>query len=249
MIILSLLKCNGVVIKTQDYRENDKLVCLYTDNLGKITMIAKGAKKSKSKFFANTIPLCYGEYLLFKGKSLFVLQEGKINNSFQGLLDNLDKLTYSSYVCELIDIALVEGEKNIQVFKEFLTTLYLLNTDALDYELLIRYFELKLLKATGYGLNLDNCVCCGKKINVSNYIDVSNFGGICESCIRENGMYLSKGAYNSLKFLINTSPDKIYRLKISNDIKKEIEKVTFYIISHNYAKKPKSLEMLNYLKE
>ena len=62
-------------------------------------------------------------------------------------------------------------------------------------------------------------------------------------------MYLSKGAYNSLKFLINTSPDKIYRLKISNDIKKEIEKVTFYIISHNYAKKPKSLEMLNYLKE
>ena len=245
MIILSLLKCNGVVIKTQDYRENDKLVWLYTDNLGKITMIAKGAKKSKSKFFANTIPLCYGEYLLFKGKSLFVLQEGKINNSFQGLLDNLDKLTYSSYVCELIDIALVEGEKNIQVFKEFLTTLYLLNTDALDYELLIRYFELKLLKATGYGLNLDNCVCCGKKINVSNYIDVSNFGGICESCIRENGMYLSKGAYNSLKFLINTSPDKIYRLKISNDIKKEIEKVTFYIISHNYAKKPKSLEMLN----
>ena len=183
MIILSLLKCNGVVIKTQDYRENDKLVWLYTDNLGKITMIAKGAKKSKSKFFANTIPLCYGEYLLFKGKSLFVLQEGKINNSFQGLLDNLDKLTYSSYVCELIDIALVEGEKNIQVFKEFLTTLYLLNTDALDYELLIRYFELKLLKATGYGLNLDNCVCCGKKINVSNYIDVSNFGGICESCI------------------------------------------------------------------
>ena len=55
MIILSLLKCNGVVIKTQDYRENDKLVWLYTDNLGKITMIAKGAKKSKSKFFANTI--------------------------------------------------------------------------------------------------------------------------------------------------------------------------------------------------
>ena len=249
MIILSLLKCNGVVIKTQDYRENDKLVWLYTDNLGKITMIAKGAKKSKSKLFASTIPLCYGEYLLFKGKSLFVLQEGKINNSFQGLLDNLDKLTYSSYICELIDIALVEGEKNIQVFKEFLTTLYLLNTDALDYELLIRYFELKLLKATGYGLNLDNCVCCGKKINVSNYIDVSNFGGICESCIRENGMYLSRGAYNSLKFLINTSPDKIYRLKISNDIKKEIEKITFYIISHNYAKKPKSLEMLNYLKE
>ena len=249
MIILSLLKCNGVVIKTQDYRENDKLVWLYTDNLGKITMIAKGAKKSRNKLFSNTIPLCYGEYLLFKGRSLFVLQEGKIHNSFQGLLNNLDKLTYSSYICELIDIALIEGEKNIKLFKEFITTLYLLDTDALDYELLIRHFELRLLKATGYGLNLDYCTCCRKKINVTNYIDVSNFGGICESCTRQHGIYLSKGAYNSLKFLLNTSPDKIYRLKISNDIKKEIEKVTTYIISHNYAKKPKSLEMLNYLKE
>ena len=82
-----------------------------------------------------------------------------------------------------------------------------------------------LLEATGYGLNLDYCTCCRKKINVTNYIDVSNFGGICESCIRQHGIYLSKGAYNSLKFLLNTSPDKIYRLKISDDIKKEIEKI------------------------
>lgn len=249
MIILSLFKCNGVVIKTQDYKENDKLVWLYTDTLGKITLIAKGAKKNKNKLFANTIPLCYGEYLVFKGKSLFNLQEGKIHNSFQGLLDNLDKLTYSSYMCELIDIALMDGEKNIGLFKEFITILYLLDTDALDYELLIRYFELKLLQATGYGLNLNSCVYCGKKINVSNYINLSEFGGVCESCNKEHGLYISKGSYNTLKFLLNTPPDKVYRLNISKDIKKEIEKITTYIISHNYSKKPKSLEMLNYLKE
>ena len=48
----------------------------------------------------------------FKGKNLYNLQEGKIINSFQGLLDNLDKLTYSSYICELIDICAEEGEVN-----------------------------------------------------------------------------------------------------------------------------------------
>ncbi|MBE6051640.1 MAG: DNA repair protein RecO [Clostridium sp.] len=247
---MSLHKCKGVVIKAQDYKENDKLVWIYSDSLGKITSIAKGSKKSKSKLLAITLPLCYGEYMLFKGKNLYNLQEGKIMNSFQGLLNNLDKLTYSSYICELIDIGVVEGESNPWLFKEFVTTLYLLNTDAIDYELLIRAFELKLLKATGYGLTLDSCVSCKEKISVSNFISLSYFGGLCDKCrANQNALHISKGAYNALKFLMNTSSDKIYKLNLTKDIKKEIEKVTTYFISSNYSKKPKSLEMLNYIKE
>lgn len=249
MVKLSLFKCNAVVIKTQDYKENDKLVWLYTDELGKITAVARGAKRSKSKLLASTLPFCYGEYLVFKGKSLFNLQEGKINKSFQGLLNNLDKLTYSSYICELIDIALLEGESNKLLFREFVITLYLLNTDAIDYELLIRSFELKLLKATGYGLDLDYCTSCKKKINVTNYISLTSFGGICEDCHNEHGTYISKGAYNAIKFLFNTPSDKIYKLNLSKEIKKEIEKISTFIISSNYTRKPKSLEMLNYIKE
>lgn len=249
MITLSLFKCNGVVIKAQDFKENDKLVWLYTENLGKITAIAKGAKKSKSKYLSVTLPLCYGNYVVFKGKSLFNLQEGKIINSFQGLLNNLEKLTYSSYLCELIDIALLEGEVNRWLFKEFITTLYLLDTDAIDYELLVRSFELKLLRSTGYGLNLDFCAICKNKISLSNYISLSYYGGVCENCNRQHGLYVSKGTYNALKFLSNTTADKIYRLNLSEEIKKEIEKVTTHIISSSYAKKPKSLEMLSYLKE
>lgn len=246
---MSLIKCKGVVIKTQDYKENDKLVWLYTDEQGKVSSIARGAKRSKSKFLSITLPLCYGEYAFFKGKGLANLQEGRIIESFQGLLDNLDKLTYSTYICELIDIALLEGEPNKWLFREFITTLYLLNTDALDYEMLVRSFELKLLKATGYGLTLDKCTICKKKISVTNYISLSYYGGVCEECERVHGLYISKGTYNALKFLSNTSSDKVYRLNLSKDIKQEIEKVITFIISSNYARKPKSLEMLKYLKE
>lgn len=249
MIRLSLYKCKGVVIKTQDYKENDKLVWLYTDTFGKISTIARGAKKSKNKLFSITLPLCYVEFLVYKGKGMANIQEGKIIKSFQGLLNNLDKLTYSSYVCELVDIALLESEPNIVLFKEFITTLFLLDTDAIDYEMLIRSFEIKLLNATGYGLSLDTCSICKNEINVSNYISLAYFGGVCENCKRESGINISKGAYNALKFLIKTSSDKVYTLNLSKDIKKEIEKVTTFIIAANYSKKPKSLEMLNYIKE
>lgn len=238
-----------MVIKAQDFKENDKLIWLFTEKLGKVTLIAKGAKKSKSKLLSLTLPLCYGQYTLFKGKNLYTLSEGKINTSFQGLMSNLEKLTYSSYVCELIDICMQDEESNEYLFKEFVTCLYLLNTDALNYETLVRSFELKLLKATGYGISFDTCSICGKKIRVSNYISLSRFGGVCEECPKEHGLHVTKGAYNALRFLNLTPMDKIYRLNLSKEVKNEISRVTAFIIGSSYSKRPKSLDMLNYIKE
>lgn len=249
MVDLSIVETKAVIIKTQDFKENDKLVWFYTEKLGKITAIVRGAKKSKSKFLALTLPLCYGEYMVYKGKSLYTLQEGKIIQSFQGLLNNLHKLTYSSYLCELIDIACTDNEINMELFKTLITTLYLLNTDALDYELLIRAFELKLLKTTGYNLTLNNCSVCRKKISSSNYISLSHYGGICDECPKEHGVFISKGAYNALRFLMNMDIDKLYRLNLNHEIKSEIEKVITFLVSNSYAKKPKSLEMLKFIKE
>ena len=71
---MSLVKSYGVVIKTQDYKENDKLVWLYTSEHGKVSTIARGAKRSRSKFLSITLQLCYGEYVYFKGKGLANLQ-------------------------------------------------------------------------------------------------------------------------------------------------------------------------------
>lgn len=249
MVILSLSKSFAVVIKVMDYKENDKLVWLYTEKHGKITCIVRGAKKSKSKFLSLTLPLCFGEYVFFKGKNMYNIQEGKIINSFQSLLENLDKLTYSTYLCELIDIAVEEHEVNETLFKDLVTCLYLLSTDALDYEILVRSFELRILNATGYGLNLTQCSLCKEKMTTSNYISLSNFGGVCEKCVKQHGIYVSRGAYNALRFIISTPMDKLYRLNVSKDIKDEIAKVTTTIISNNYSRRPKSLDMLNYIKE
>lgn len=246
---MSLNKSFAIVIKTIDYKENDKIVWLFSEKLGKISCIVRGAKKSKNRFLSLTLPLCFGEYLFFKGRNMYNMQEGRIVNSFQGLLDNLDKLTYSTYLCELIDIALEEYEPNEVLFRDFVTCLYLLSTDALDYELLVRSFELRLLRSTGYGINLNQCSLCKGKVNTSNYISLSDFGGVCNECPKVHGIYVSRGTYNTLRFIINTPMDKLYRLNVTKDIKDELAKVTTTIISNNYSRRPKSLEMLNYIKE
>ncbi|EPS48502.1 DNA repair protein RecO [Clostridium botulinum CFSAN002367] len=74
-------------------------------------------QKNRSKYLSNTSPFCYGEYVLYKGKSLFNLSEVQLIDSFQDFLRDLDTLTYGSYFCELIDICTEEKEVVENYFK------------------------------------------------------------------------------------------------------------------------------------
>lgn len=240
---MSIIKTRAVVIKSQDYKENDKLLWLFSEKLGKISLIAKCARKTKSKLMSVTLPFCYGEFVLFKGKSLYILNEGKIIESFQDILDDFDSLIYGSYLTELTDIC-CEEESYPSLFRDLVVSLYLIKNKAIDLEVLARAFELKVLKNTGYGLNLEHCALCGEKIKKSNYLSLQYYGMICDSCEKKYGTYISTVAYNVLKFLNNVEIEKTSRIKINCDVKKEIYKILKSIIDNNYSKRPKSLSML-----
>lgn len=221
---LSIFDTRAVVIKTQDYKEWDKIIWFFSEKLGKISVIAKGAKKNRSKLFSSTLSFCYGNYNVYKGKGMYTLNEGDIIDSFQSLLSDLETITYASYFCELIDIALNEEESNRQLFKDFVGAFYLMKNKAVDLETLARIFELNILKASGYGLNLDKCSICRKKLSSSNYMSFQYLGGICGECEKINGIKISHASYNIIKYLNNLPLEKSYRIVIPNGLKEEIYK-------------------------
>ncbi|MEW9097255.1 MAG: DNA repair protein RecO [Clostridiaceae bacterium] len=245
---MSTFNTRAIVIKTQDYKESDKIVWMYSEKLGKISTIAKGAKKNRSKFFSTTLSFCFGNYLLYKGKAMYTLNEGEMIESFQGLLMDLETITYASYFCELIDIAVQEEESNRELFKDLVTAFYFMKNKVGDLDTLARIFEIRILKATGYELNLQNCTRCKSKISSSNYIDLQYLGGICDDCAKENGIKINNGVFNILKYLSQIPLEKSYRIVIPDNLKEEIYKVLNLIICQNYFRKPKSLETLNLLK-
>lgn len=140
-------------------------------------------------------------------------------------------------------------DANKELFKELVTAFYFIKNDVMDIEVLARAFETKLLKATGYALNFSQCVKCRKKINLSNNIDLQSYGPICKDCEKANSIYISNPTYNTLKFLNNFGMDKINRLVVSQTSKQELYKILSFIISQNYTRKPRSLEMFDYLSE
>ncbi len=179
---------------------------------------------------------------------MYTLNEGEIIDSFQNMLSDLETITYGSYFCELVDIAIQEEESNRQLFKEFVTSFYLMRNNVVDLETLSVIFELKILKATGYGLNLDKCCICKRKLKSSNYMSLQYIGGVCDTCEKIKGIPISYGGYNILKYLNNIQIDKSYRIIIPENLKYEIRRILTTIISQNYFRKPKSLETLNFIK-
>lgn len=184
---------------------------------------------------------------MYKSKKFYTIDESSIIDSFQNFLGDLNTLTYASYFCELVDIAMDDEEKNEALFVNLITAFYLMKNKAVDLETLARAFELKILELTGYGVDFDNCVLCRKEINTSNYFSMQYLGGVCDECEKTKGISVKNSTFNALKYISKIGLEKVYRVNLSSEVKNEIYRILSTVISQNYFRKPKSLETLKCL--
>jgi len=211
-------KVKGVILRTMDYKERDKIIWLLTEEQGKISVICKGVRSQKSKYQSLVRPMLYGEFLLFKGRSMYSLNEGNVINSFSGLSGSLELLTYGSYLVELADIVTQDNEPDGNAYRNLVTALYLLETEAIDMELLALAYEIRLIRNSGLRV--------GKEMVP---------------------FPVTKAAENIIEFLIKTEMPKIYVLKLDEKIKKELQAITAFIIREGYQRRPKSLDLLKFI--
>ena len=181
-MVLSLTKVQGIVLKSINLGESDKIITVYTDTLGKIEMVVHGARKPKSRFMASTQPFCYCEFVVFKGKSLYTLSESAIIESFQEILQNLYKIAYGSYFLELVDVLNEKENKNVSILALLLKTLYLLTHDEINIKLLRFAFDFKAISLSGYMPQVNYCVRCRKKIQDKGYFSITEGGVGCIDC-------------------------------------------------------------------
>lgn len=209
--------------------------------------MVRGVKSSKSKMLPLTLPMSYSELVLFKGKGMYTLNEGFLIDSFQEMLKDIYTLTYGNYILELTDISVVEDEINTELFKNVIVSFYFLKNKAVSDKLVIRKFELDLLKYTGHSLNFENCGICRSKIISSNYVIYPPFSGVCGNCNKNNGIDISYRVFSFMKYLYHIDIMKIHILKENNDILSKMEKINLELIVASIGKKPKSLELLEIL--
>ncbi len=177
------LRVEAVVLRHVDYGEADRLLTLFTPQLGKTRALAKGARKLTSRKAGHLEPFTHVKLQLARGRDLWIVTQADTLNPYLHLREDLILTGHASYVLELLDRLTYEDEQGNP-------TLFRLLTDTLDRLasrtdpwLAIRYFEMRLLDALGYRPRLFECANCGRPIQAEDQFFSYIAGGvICPRC-------------------------------------------------------------------
>jgi DNA repair protein RecO (recombination protein O) len=247
---MSIEKTEAIIINSIDWSDTSKILSFYTRENGRVKAIAKGARRTNSRF-RGALELFYYVDLVYYEKDSRELQtvsQCSVRKDFQAVKQDLVKTAYCSYFAQIAGEISGEKQKCSQIFQLLLDIFDYLEENTPD-GLLARYFELNLLKASGYGPVLKNCGACGRKLQIP--AERAGFspgagGALCESCMDsiKYFMMLSGGTLSTLACLDRIALGMLGRIKASKQIKDELKEALSCYLDYHLEKKLKSRDFL-----
>lgn len=216
-------KTLGVIIKRQDFSESDRILTIFTQRLGKVKAIAKGVRKISSKLAGSLEPFMLLDLMLYEGKTFYTVTGSVIEREYPNVHSNLKKMADAFYIGEVTDKFEKEKQKSEEVFSLLDSTLKVLDEN--DEEIILRIFDVQILKAGGYWGDLASCIHCRKMLELKeNFWDGEEGGIICGPCQKQfhHGLFISNDAIKILRLIELEGFKVANRLKISNQISEEL---------------------------
>jgi len=238
----------AVIIRKTKLGEADRILTLYTPDLGKIQGFAKGVRKTKSKLSGHLELLTHSQVTLARGKNIDTIIGSQTISAFLPLKSNLGLTSYGLYITELVSQFTVEHVADRPLFDLLLDTLHCLCRDC-DQELLTRYFELHLLNEAGYRPQLEHCVSCQTPLNKSHgYFCPSAGGVLCPRCSHYQSFsyHVSVTGLEVLSRLQRSNEP--LNLNISQDLSAELARVMRHYIKYLLDREVRSAVWLDSLK-
>lgn len=143
-------KIEGIILKRRNLREADRVLTVLSKSDGKIQVLACGVRKITSRRSPHVEPLNLSELTLYRSSNFLpILTEARTIEDFSIIKENLEKIGYAYYICELINSLCAENQENRGIFFLFRETLSNLSERA-DGKLVVKYFEKELLSRLGF---------------------------------------------------------------------------------------------------
>lgn len=157
---MGLYRDEGIVLRTHKLGEADRIVSILTRQHGKVRAVAKGVRKTKSRFGARLEPSMHLQLLFYEGRGeLQVVTQAETIDHFRAVRDDLDRLTRAVSMLEAADQLSLEGESNPALYQMLLGALRALAGHSGP--LVVPGFFLKVLALEGFRPVVDVCVECG----------------------------------------------------------------------------------------
>jgi DNA repair protein RecO (recombination protein O) len=188
---VSLYRDSGVVLRTYKMGEADRIVVLLTEHHGKVRAVAKGVRRTSSKFGARLEPLSHTALLMWRGRGeLDIVNQVEVIDHFRVVREELTKMAQGLSMLEAVDQLAQEGQSDPQLYSMLVGALRALADPDLDPTLVPAAFFLKALVLEGASPMLDACASCGRSDTEVELVafDLSEGGVLCRSCRRGRPM-------------------------------------------------------------
>lgn len=241
-----IYKTEAIVLKHFPFGEADYLLTLYTPNGGKLRAVAKGARRVKSKLGGHLEPLMRTSLLLARGQSLDTVSQAEALEGFRAVREELHRLSQALYMVELVDAITPEEQANYPIYHLLLDTVRSLAGDASP--LLMPFFQLRLLRHSGFMPELYRCVECGSTIAPGLHRFTPDRGGcLCDAChpLQVSVLSLSLDTLKVLRFLQREEYATIERLHLEPGTLAEVERLLEALLRHVLDREVKASRFLN----
>ena len=224
---MGTIKMSGIIISENNLGDYDKMLTMLTPGLGKISCVAKGARRPKSALLAGTQLFCFGEYLMYKGANTYNINSCDTIEVFYNLRTDLDKLNYAIEITKIIRNVTEENENCYKILQLFLNTLYTLSETDKNPELIICIFKLKLLCLLGFTPRIKECVSCKEQEKIK-YFSIKDNGFKCENCgkLDKGAISMSESTISAIKYIVMAPAKKLYSFNLKDESLNELKLIT-----------------------
>ena len=241
---------SGMVVRNTNYGERDRILSLYTEELGLITVIANGSRSIKSRSLVSTEMFCYSRFVLAKRKDVYILKEVELIESFFDLRSDIEKVALAGYVCEVVEHVGTENMPEPDLLRLSLNTLFAIAKEKAPKAQVKGAFEMRAAASLGFMPELSRCSDCGEE-GRGVALDVMNGVVRCEDCRREQEenplpmteesflhptilCLLSDAARAGLFYVIRCPLEKILSFRLEN--KEDMDSFSYaaetYLLNH-----------------
>ena len=243
---MALIRTKGLVIRETYVGEADKILTLLTEDIGKVSVSARGARKNSRNSYGTQI-LTYGQYILFKGRNSLILDGCDILASFYDLANDLERFTYAAHMIEMASDAASDDQTSARVLNLLLHGLNALNKGR-EPLLVSSSFTMKLMQICGYPPHVTSCVSCHEKELDRIYFSFSKCGFACENCAKtlNDVVPITTGTAKAILHVLCSDNPVVFGFNLSPENLKSFSDISNRYIADRFDKK---YGKLDYLKE
>ena len=214
---MGTIKTSGIIISESNLGDYDKMLTMLTPGLGKISCVAKGARRQRSALLAGTQLFCFGEYMMYKGANTYNINSCDTIEVFYNLRTDLDKLNSAIEIAKIARDVTEENENCYKILQMLLNTLYTLSETDKDIDLVISTFKLKLLCFLGFSPRITECVNCKEKE-----------GFKCENCgkLDKSAISVSKSTISAIRYIVMAPAKKLFSFSLKDESLKELKLIS-----------------------